>query len=57
MSSEKKAKKRFEPARRACSEEVESSNAGPITTRVDDIIRDVVRHTNGSSSYPFYGGI
>lgn len=52
----KRAKEELEAARRACAEEVESNNAGPVAAHVDGIIRDVVRHVNGSNSYPFYGG-
>lgn len=53
----KRAKEELEAARRACSEEVESNNAGPVAAHVDKIIRDAVNHINGSktSSY-FWGG-
>lgn len=51
----KKAKEDLEAARRACIEEVEANNAGPVAAHVDGIIRAVVQNANSSSTHPFYG--
>ncbi len=47
----KRAKEELEAARRACCEEVESNNAGPVAAHVDNIIREVINHAAGSHNY------
>jgi hypothetical protein len=47
----KTAKEALEAARRACSEEVASNNAGPIAAHVDAIIREVVNHSASVRNY------
>ncbi len=53
----KLAKEALEAARRACSEEVEANNAGPVAAHVDRIIQEVVRHAGHSRTNSYWGSM
>ncbi len=53
VEDRKKAKEELEAARAACSEEVQSNNAGPVAAHVDGIIQAVVRHASSANVYSY----